>query len=188
MDRLETVKGAVVNTAKAVFTFQYGQIRNSVFPFRLSTSYDIYIPVWIDQKLQEEEQEYHRIDHLHSSMDRLETNKCFDSECKTISFTFQYGQIRNTSTVCRTNSNEQIYIPVWIDQKRIVMPGKVYTKFDLHSSMDRLETIRHYSFQTIYLKFTFQYGQIRNQAVNLFAAYIQRIYIPVWIDQKQLLK
>ena len=56
---------------------------------------------------------------LHSSMDRLETNKREQKELEKAKFTFQYGQIRNKNTKLTVSLNVIIYIPVWIDQKLI---------------------------------------------------------------------
>ena len=55
-----------------------------------------------------------------------------------------------------------IYIPVWIDQK----PNAGGTV------------------GMIQMGFTFQYGQIRNQAEKAEREAHETIYIPVWIDQK----
>ena len=80
----------------------------------------------------------------------------------TITFTFQYGQIRNPYTPKKSQWGKKIYIPVWLDQK--------FKQF--------------YVWYYIIILFTFQYGQIRNkpavsrQEVNVL------IYIPVWLDQK----
>ena len=50
--------------------------------------------------------------------------------------------------------------------------------------MDRLETYQNSSKLDGYLKFIFQYGQIRNFSFKNATKRINRIYIPVWIDQK----
>ena len=52
--------------------------------------------------------------------------------------------------------------------------------------MDRLETFNFTTDNTIEIKFTFQYGQIRNFYVPAGLIMLTCIYIPVWIDQKQL--
>ena len=111
-----------------IFTFQYGQIRNKEYQRTLIHIKRIYIPVWIDQK--------HIIffhirlyrQHLHSSMDRLETSDLLADPDIALTFTFQYGQIRNFYTII-------IHI-VLITH--------------LHSSMDRLETkIKHLCYQNL---------------------------------------
>ena len=73
-------------------------------------------------------------------MDRLETC-AFDVPTIGIpTFTFQYGQIRNTAIYGNLVQITQIYIPVWIDQKP-KSPLLIEISFpNLHSSMDRLET------------------------------------------------
>ena len=55
----------------------------------------IYIPVWLDQKLEREDNAVQRRVNLHSSMVRLETTYRIDSLFFSKIFTFQYGQIRN---------------------------------------------------------------------------------------------
>ena len=73
MDRLETEKGRNITKNVKKFTFQYGQIRNLIDSQIRIYFKKIYIPVWIDQKL----------DMLISQL------------AKKDEFTFQYGQIRN---------------------------------------------------------------------------------------------
>ena len=58
---------------------------------------------------------------LHSSMDRLETIIAYIKSENFYGFTFQYGQIRNEKKIEKDNTNNYIYIPVWIDQKQWVM-------------------------------------------------------------------
>ena len=118
MDRLETFLGTLNLLTYLSFTFQYGQIRNQKYnedPERLD---NIYIPVWIDQKL---------ID--------IDTTDLLSKI-----FTFQYGQIRNLEKRGVTNIYTQIYIPVWIDQKLCFLRSLYMRTLNLHSSMDRLET------------------------------------------------
>ena len=122
----------------------------------------IYIPVWLDQKLQIQEYIKKHLRNLHSSMVRLET---FIVGCKSFFkglFTFQYGQIRNHSAPISIISDIKIYIPVWLDQKRCILNDLYYDYVNLHSSMVRLETEALYELLEAYRKFTFQYGQIRN--------------------------
>ena len=56
---------------------------------------------------------------LHSSMDRLETKPSNALSNFLKVFTFQYGQIRNKAIKIPKSPCLIIYIPVWIDQKRI---------------------------------------------------------------------
>ena len=63
--------------------------------------------------------------------------------------------------------------------------GIITTLFDLYSSMDRLETVLLKSVGCHVFKFIFQYGQIRNHLLYKCLQKCKRIYIPVWIDQKQ---
>ena len=51
MDRLETYTFFVLLQQFIRFTFQYGQIRNFTEEEIVDRYIDIYIPVWIDQKL-----------------------------------------------------------------------------------------------------------------------------------------
>ena len=81
---------------------------------------------------------------LHSSMDRLETDKKDVSISILRKFTFQYGQIRNTFYGWLGNTSKKIYIPVWIDQKLQTLLIVKKQCYNLHSSMDRLETICEY--------------------------------------------
>ena len=100
---------------------------------------------------------------LHSSMDRLETEERIERICAFLEFTFQYGQIRNDTILDMHSKSEAIYIPVWIDQKQSFLNSFFTNNANLHSSMDRLETnfpLRRFDAKG---KFTFQYGQIRNQ-------------------------
>ena len=59
------------------------------------TAYKIYIPVWIDQKLDFLLKMIIIYIDLHSSMDRLETDTPSMKVKAESKFTFQYGQIRN---------------------------------------------------------------------------------------------
>ena len=99
-------------------------------------------------------------------------------------FTFQYGQIRNVLLFVIFSVLFCIYIPVWIDQKHNDVKSLSGIDSDLHSSMDRLETlIFNIAYSKTY-RFTFQYGQIRNFSCKKNKNCIKSIYIPVWIDQK----
>ena len=73
MDRLETYTFFVLLQQFIRFTFQYGQIRNFTEEEIVDRYIDIYIPVWIDQKLSYSKGIGRRYADLHSSMDRLET-------------------------------------------------------------------------------------------------------------------
>ena len=141
-------------------------------------------------------------------MDRLETPFLLGQGLARSGFTFQYGQIRNKQPDLIALVIRGIYIPVWIDQKRdklthiavvtiIYIPVWIDQKLNykskpstnvlnLHSSMDRLETLFCCLIGLFIFEFTFQYGQIRNclQKTATYRHYI--IYIPVWIDQKPL--
>ena len=55
-----------------------------------------------------------------------------------------------------------IYIPVWLDQKLLHVKSQAEQMIDLHSSMVRLETSNLGTLTIVDLRFTFQYGQIRN--------------------------
>ena len=143
MVRLETLSKILSLFHLPSFTFQYGQIRNVLF----GTS------KIINKK------------YLHSSMVRLETFKFFLASALNLSFTFQYGQIRNKCVYCLQQKVNEIYIPVWLDQKHTIQVETYLMPNDLHSSMVRLETqtlAQNYNENVL---FTFQYGQIRN---NLF--------------------
>ena len=184
MDRLETILNVGCGFSIVKFTFQYGQIRNISISHIVFTNREIYIPVWIDQKLNITEYQALLIFNLHSSMDRLETlvsltteiyhkeftfqygqirnlNATVKSPC-CIVFTFQYGQIRNERFINNVIKKQLIYIPVWIDQKHISVLMKQQIFSHLHSSMDRLETYLKKHTYKIKFSFTFQYGQIRN--------------------------
>ena len=78
----------------------------------------IYIPVWLDQKLEREDNAVQRKVDLHSSMVRLETSYHY------------YAPV-----VC-----PKIYIPVWLDQKPCKLNAQYSGSLYLHSSMVRLET------------------------------------------------
>ena len=169
----------------------------------------IYIPVLIDQKLYTNCTCKIQTMNLHSSMDRLETLKNYYIKKYRGKFTFQYGQIRNQNNKNNLYIKEQIYIPVWIDQKPRRWRNKTNSCNNLHSSMDRLETLQTsetteseplFTFQYGQIRnavqrkatdlakaFTFQYGQIRNQLLAEMNARGGIIYIPVWIDQKHIL-
>ena len=121
-------------------------------------------------------------------------------------FTFQYGQIRNNDYKNALLHIKKIYIPVWIYQKPDAFTEDADVEIDLHSSMDRLETFLLFVYLLIYfhlhssmdrletnvcfvykkksMKFTFQYGQIRNYKQRFYTRADTKIYIPVWIDQK----
>ena len=55
-----------------------------------------------------------------------------------------------------------IYIPVWLDQKFSNFHKVNFSLANLHSSMVRLEIELYTIAQPLNLRFTFQYGQIRN--------------------------
>ena len=57
MVRLEIILRTEINENNLIFTFQYGQIRNSREINKYYRCINIYIPVWLDQKLQREEME-----------------------------------------------------------------------------------------------------------------------------------
>ena len=61
----------------------------------------------------------------------------------------------------------EIYIPVWIDQKQAETKLENKEKYNLHSSMDRLETLFYMIKLFSAFRFTFQYGQIRNASIIL---------------------
>ena len=72
MVRLEILGIAVLTAPFLVFTFQYGQIRNDFKRQAYAYIYDIYIPVWLDQKYVEANEDEDPFSNLHSSMVRLE--------------------------------------------------------------------------------------------------------------------
>ena len=119
-------------------------------------------------------------------MDRLETFYLNDERVGYGLFTFQYGQIRNRKFKNNLFFYFIIYIPVWIDQKPSDSSSSDDSSDDLHSSMDRLETYIYLEIFAPIDLFTFQYGQIRN-GINIYnAVNSEKIYIPVWIDQKHV--
>ena len=59
---------------------------------------------------------------------------------------------------------------------------------NLYSSMDRLETLFIFAVLAEIFEFIFQYGQIRNSYVYWISQCFITIYIPVWIDQKPVMK
>ena len=77
-----------------------------------------------------------------------------------------------------------IYIPVWLDQKYVIILFVLFLYHYLHSSMVRLEIKTRPSAPCHTRSFTFQYGQIRNFNIVFTYFYIHEIYIPVWLDQK----
>ena len=95
-------------------------------------------------------------------MDRLETLLKVEILTRTEIFIFQYGQIRNAGRTFVKDSNGNIYIPVWIDQKLIEYQNNKELKNNLYSSMDRLENFMTVKVKTAVTAFIFQYGQIRN--------------------------
>ena len=186
MVRLETDYWMSRQSKLRTFTFQYGQIRNSCF-YHFFSFYDIiYIPVWLDQKRKTVVMHKSPKNHLHSSMVRLETEKGRNIAKNVKKFTFQYGQIRNIYLEKQKRHQSCIYIPVWLDQKPSVIVLVKLIQKNLHSSMVRLETTSPCLYLTFKLLFTFQYGQIRNWCQSLRWCQSLKIYIPVWLDQKQI--
>ena len=55
---------------------------------------------------------------------------------------------------------------------------------NLHSSMVRLEIYDWFRQDKNQIRFTFQYGQIRNLFIFTCYDIFIHIYIPVWLDQK----
>ena len=100
--------------------------------------------------------------HLHSSMVRLEIYVTSNGNYNRYKFTFQYGQIRNNIIIAINSSINDIYIPVWLDQKLIMTLTLQDVYCYLHSSMVRLEIRTDLNDIITNTKFTFQYGQIRN--------------------------
>ena len=170
----------------------------------------IYIPVWLDQKVKLRGLLQLLFADLHSSMVRLESSAPMLNLQQGIKFTFQYGQIRKLDTRYQFLIFPYIYIPVWLDQKAIgfnllsylivaftfqygqirkveYQDVGVESNFDLHSSMVRLESVILYRVLLYPQVFTFQYGQIRKQIPTISRKHLNRIYIPVWLDQKGLL-
>ena len=95
MVRLEMIHKRGVFAYDLSFTFQYGQIRNVVNSVIQDVIREIYIPVWLDQKLRLQKKQVQKLQHLHSSMVRLEITVNAEELVITLTFTFQYGQIRN---------------------------------------------------------------------------------------------
>ena len=117
-------------------------------------------------------------------MVRLETSRVMQTMTDRNRFTFQYGQIRNETTLKKILTGKMIYIPVWLDQKLLILQKKKHQKYNLHSSMVRLETVIEYLNESEWVEFTFQYGQIRNNNQSYTIKPFNLIYIPVWLDQK----
>ena len=208
MVRLEIIIYSEGCNGEELFTFQYGQIRNSIIICSSIVSCSIYIPVWLDQKcrIYGEETGMEKIYipvwldqklfleyslcflllYLHSSMVRLEMPRYFGLCNVSSAFTFQYGQIRNICIYFCIHIKFSIYIPVWLDQKCIRNAKIEPSKSNLHSSMVRLEIYRAKEFCILMIVFTFQYGQIRNYSQDRIAGLLKRIYIPVWLDQKYI--
>ena len=98
MVRLEIPSDETLGYPVYIFTFQYGQIRNSRDFHFCCSILTIYIPVWLDQKSTKHHSLIKKLWNLHSSMVRLEIKK---------------AQIK----IARGGI---IYIPVWLDQKLIL--------------------------------------------------------------------
>ena len=145
---------------------------------------EIYIPVWLDQKCLGI---YNAV-----NSEKIYIPVWLDQK-------FEHQQELSDNIVL-------IYIPVWLDQKCIQMVYSSFKIINLHSSMVRLEISILFLRIFIFIKFTFQYGQIRN-AVQRKVADLKKaftfqygqirnsgvmytdvlklnIYIPVWLDQK----
>ena len=146
MVRLEIIYPVKPSFPSCTFTFQYGQIRNYIIFFQFFLKFQIYIPVWLDQK----------------------SVVLYRVQLYPLKFTFQYGQIRNDNFIIWMNFKEDIYIPVWLDQKYRKRLYIYTARKNLHSSMVRLEICNFVSCIVISSRFTFQYGQIRN---NIWSAY-----------------
>ena len=117
-------------------------------------------------------------------MVRLEINWTEAKFYSIKNFTFQYGQIRNSCQLPIYYQVEELYIPVWLDQKYYYDTPTPANTLNLHSSMVRLEILFSVSHSENLVIFTFQYGQIRNM-ILIFEIYnIIEVYIPVWLDQK----
>ena len=122
------------NLHSSMVRLEIRRYNSSIYRYR-----DIYIPVWLDQKsikkvyITIENTNLHssmvrleirlrqrlarQLTYLHSSMVRLEMSSLYCKKSLFILFTFQYGQIRNSSRNNITNTRNEIYIPVWLDQK-----------------------------------------------------------------------
>ena len=139
------------------------EINNEIFAYR--PIFDIYIPVWLDQKSEQHFKNSTGHTYLHSSMVRLEISLYNIIYLVVFLFTFQYGQIRNGYRNTVQQICTSIYIPVWLDQKFLLILLLLLFLLYLHSSMVRLEM--------------WNISSNRRQH--------NRIYIPVWLDQKLFL-
>ena len=141
MVRLEIKERTTDKNMPCWFTFQYGQIRNSLsylkhlkFEFGLHSSMvrlEIHLLLHTDEEeislhssMVRLEISFQPVSHvfflcLHSSMVRLEMFWHFPQSASIPPFTFQYGQIRNSWYFVFTYSVFCVYIPVWLDQKLI---------------------------------------------------------------------
>ena len=208
MVRLERTLYFKLIEALCVFTFQYGQIRKKSIESHSKKIQYIYIPVWLDQK------DYFKVAVVKGLLIYIpvwldqKDNYFYNTANCYIQFTFQYGQIRKIFKSVILFAFNVIYIPVWLDQKDIRSKIVPLTAYHLHSSMVRLERliifffIVHLSiftfqygqirkmisgfFNSIGKIFTFQYGQIRKGCTKYYCNNANIIYIPVWLDQKDL--
>ena len=149
----------------------------------------IYIPVWLDQKLRQEKRGQPRkprftfqygqirnlrllvlvlklISHLHSSMVRLEMYKIQNQRAQITGIYIPVWLDQKFGINKIELRHLKIYIPVWLDQKYLLDYKLLHRQTYLHSSMVRLEMQIYGTFILIYLTFTFQYGQIRNENIK----------------------
>ena len=112
-----------------------------------------------------------KIKNLHSSMVRLETRMEKTMILHHKHLHSSMVRLETCSTKKSSRLRKSIYIPVWLDQKRIYGAQAKEGALDLHSSMVRLETISMDLFGLGSMLFTFQYGQIRNEPSEYYSLF-----------------
>ena len=145
---------------KALFTFQYGQI--------------YYKTLLLCKAI--------KILNLHSNMVRFIIFICKLFFKERALFTFQYGQIYYFKAVDYTISDDEIYIPIWLDLLFFEKYRNNLSNNNLHSNMVRFIIVVQLVSLKSRQKFTFQYGQIYYEAEQKWFKNRKEIYIPIWLD------
>ena len=97
-------------------------------------------------------------------------------------FTFHYGQIYYAISSNFFKLSICIYIPLWLDLLLCLLKFLSICCEYLHSTMVRFIIYYKEQEKSLQEKFTFHYGQIYYNILKIRYGFLNRIYIPLWLD------
>ena len=143
-----------------VFTFQYGQIYYHYICFNFSLKVTIYIPIWLDLLSMSFWKDAYNYIYLHSNMVRF-IIQVFLQICTLVLAIYIPIWLDLLSAEDLTLiGQEAIYIPIWLD----LLLSSLHVK------------------KSLFMIFTFQYGQIYYSVFIVKFISVKNIYIPIWLD------